>query len=551
MTSESGGGQLHIFTAQSGAPSAKVMLDETTTRHLHSLVDPAAESSYFDGAPLWGDVVVLAGIGLGYHLGDTLRELPAHTRLLVLDYYKECIDHCRGTVLSSLPCSREAVCASDSPESIDDALAWARAAPRETVQVVRHPASFSLHPEFYNGILERLKFSKPSGGGGADRIPRPLLLHGGFFLQEEIRGGFEKLLGERPALFRYEDHKGAVAFESHFQRAIEDFGPDCVISVNMKGFDGNGALGDICARRGIPIVVWFVDDPHPILLHQRQFVTSSMIALCWERSYRSFLNRAGFGRVDYLPLAGDPSLFRPDPDAAAGVPLGFVGSSMGGEFLRNIRSRFMWNDSLASLAEESSVELLHNPETPVDEVIARAARNRDGSLPFKDVRNMTWLCAYVIHLASMTRRRERIGALLPAGIQLVGDPEGWRSLLGEEVTAHDSVDYRTELCSVYRRTGVNVNITSCQMPTAANQRVFDVPLAGGFVLNDTQDDLSELFDPEKELVCYGSVEELKEKAAFYAAHEEARARISAAARERIRARHTYEHRCRQVVRTLA
>jgi spore maturation protein CgeB len=134
-------------------------------------------------------------------------------------------------------------------------------------------------------------------------------------------------------------------------------------------------------------------------------------------------------------------------------------------------------------------------------------------------------------------------------VETFGDPEGWRKLFGVAIHAHPNIDYRRELAAVYRHIGVNINITSCQMPTAVNQRVFDVPLASGFVLTDRQPDLTELFD-ESEVATYGSPGELSEMALFFIEHESERNKISAAAKTHILAEHTYEHRVKIILDSL-
>jgi spore maturation protein CgeB len=103
------------------------------------------------------------------------------------------------------------------------------------------------------------------------------------------------------------------------------------------------------------------------------------------------------------------------------------------------------------------------------------------------------------------------------------------------------IDYRGGIADIYRSIAVNINITSCQMPTAVNQRVFDIPLCNGFVINDTQSDLDELFAPD-EIVVYKSKEELISKIAFYRARETERRAVTQKTRARILSEHTYAHR---------
>ena len=94
----------------------------------------------------------------------------------------------------------------------------------------------------------------------------------------------------------------------------------------------------------------------------------------------------------------------------------------------------------------------------------------------------------------------------------------------------------------YPLSEINFNATSQQMKGAVNQRVFDVPAAGGFVLTDAREQLAALFTPGREAAVYAEPGEIEALARHYLAHPAERERVSRAARERIAAEHTYEHR---------
>jgi spore maturation protein CgeB len=119
-----------------------------------------------------------------------------------------------------------------------------------------------------------------------------------------------------------------------------------------------------------------------------------------------------------------------------------------------------------------------------------------------------------------------------------GDP-GWQALTAE---AMPDVHYERDAAAFYRSRTINLNSTSVQMPTAVNQRVFDVPAAGGFLLTDAQSDLRDLFDGESELATYDAPAHCAELVKQYQADQPARLAIAAAARRRIQAEHTYHHR---------
>jgi spore maturation protein CgeB len=419
------------------------------------------------------------------------------------------------------------------------------------LQIVKHPASFDINKKFYEPLLEGFFINKPGHSSApVQKQTRVILLHGNFFLEEEVRNAL-KDNGIEPVLFTYNDYRFGVYYEDMLMRLIQEKRPSCIISINMKGFDGNTALADITGRFGIPVVVWFVDDPRPIVMQKRLSIKGAMIALSWEKSYIKFLEKSGFAKTAYLPLASDPALFlRPAPAAGPSVSLGFVGTAMVDAFAGNIKEKFLWSDSLAPLVEKASDNLLSDPLYPVENSIDCLAQKLSVELPFTDEKNRTWLCAYIIHLASMKKRKRVIAGLMDLGIETFGDPEGWKRLLGPQVKTHPNIDYRNSLRDTYGKICVNVNITSCQMPSAVNQRVFDVPMAGSFVLSDDQKDLRDLFDVPKEAIVYENLIDLKEKIGYYLTHENERRAVIAAAQARIKNEHTYSIRIKKILHLL-
>jgi spore maturation protein CgeB len=124
------------------------------------------------------------------------------------------------------------------------------------------------------------------------------------------------------------------------------------------------------------------------------------------------------------------------------------------------------------------------------------------------------------------------------GLEVRGDPR-WREIMDN---AGGSVGYYDDLAGFYRTTAINLNSTSLQMKSAVNQRVFDCPAAGGFLIADAQPDLQELFDPETELVTYASLDELEEKTTYFLRRPDARLPIIQRAQRRILAHHTHRRR---------
>ena len=77
------------------------------------------------------------------------------------------------------------------------------------------------------------------------------------------------------------------------------------------------------------------------------------------------------------------------------------------------------------------------------------------------------------------------------------------------------LNYYKELPFFYNACTVNFNATSIQMGKAVNQRVFDVPACGAFLLTDHQESVEGLFEVGKEVVTYKDRGEIADLARFY------------------------------------
>jgi spore maturation protein CgeB len=88
------------------------------------------------------------------------------------------------------------------------------------------------------------------------------------------------------------------------------------------------------------------------------------------------------------------------------------------------------------------------------------------------------------------------------------------------------------------------------MGKAVNQRVFDVPACGGFLLTDEQESLEELFEIGREVVTFRHPEEIPELARFYLGHPADRDAVARRGRQRVLAEHTYRHRLSDLVQRM-
>jgi spore maturation protein CgeB len=166
-----------------------------------------------------------------------------------------------------------------------------------------------------------------------------------------------------------------------------------------------------------------------------------------------------------------------------------------------------------------------------------------------DRQGLSDLEAALLWKVTLEYRLMCVKELLPFQPVIYGD-SGWRELLGKGFALRPEVNYYDELPQVYNATAINFNATSLQMKAAVNQRVFDAPAAGGFVLTDFREQLAELFEVGEEVACFGEPGEIAGLVRYYLQHPEVRKTMTAKARRRVLAEHTYRHRVLTMLDTM-
>ncbi|WP_449242361.1 CgeB family protein [Desulfovibrio sp.] len=414
-----------------------------------------------------------------------------------------------------------------------------------------------LAPDYYGGLLATLRpapegdfWSRARRPRFRNAVPRVLVLRRPYFLTGEIASALDALELPWRALEVGMDPTVRPGFVEDLLTTVVEFQPDFALTVNHFGLDREGKVAGLLERLGLPLASWFVDNPRLILSRYAGLNRPGTVLFTWDEAGVEPLRADGYPEVHYLPLATDPARFRPDagpiPEAWR-ADVSFVGNSM----------RRAVDDCLAALARFP--ELVENHERLAREFgawrgsaaavfLAEAAPEawrRHQALPDEESRLafeslLTWE-------ATRQYRLECVRGLLPFDPLVAGD-EGWRAALGPGTWRwHSSLDYARDLPRFYAAAQINFNCTSRQMKGAVNQRVFDVPACGGFLLTDAGPQLERLFDPGSESAVYHGPEEVEDAARRWLADPLGRAGLARRARARVLAEHTYAHRLRRLV----
>lgn len=533
--------------AKSGDMSLRVKAEDGSSRSLHSMYEPKAEARLmadafaFDGVGL----LVILGAGMGYHIHE-LSARYQEAEIIVVEPVREIYAIAREL----LPEGVRYIVGRSATEALREIARIQLKGGMRPISVFQLASEVAAFPSLYRPLVESL--TRTVGVRLWERLRYPkfrddrlkvILLDTGYFLVREVSEALRRLGHEVRHVPIAKGMRGEAIIESIVGGLVE-FRPDFLITINHLGFDEEGVLTDFLRSINLPVASWFVDSPSLIVGEYNKNVSELVAMFIWDESYIARIREMGFESVSYLPLATDEQVFKPIKPSGKnrkryGCEVGFVGNSMTGpvaDKLGELSERFH------PMVEAVAQRVATAPRgTAVTALIGELAPSA-AELPVKERiafdSAVLWRATQIYRLGCV----RELSGFRPV---IYGD-KGWLGL-GKGFEIRGSVNYYTELPLLYNSCTVNLNATSLQMWSAVNQRVFDVPACGAFLLTDNQGAIEGLFEPETEIVTYKSAGEIPELVRYYLAHPDERMAIAAHGRDRVLKEHTYTHRLRVII----
>ena len=335
---------------------------------------------------------------------------------------------------------------------------------------------------------------------------------------------------------------------------------DFVFSVNFFP-----ALSEVCRIFNIPYLSWTVDSPVLELYTLSVRNSCNKIFLFDRAQYEEVraLNPAG---AFYLPLAANPD----QRDKAIGAAsssqrenfshdIAFVGSLYLEKSPYDKLNKSKVRPELLGFMDGlmASQELIYGYYLP-DEVITDETADEFASLcdnfrpGFSTLHDTDYLTNKVLlsqfFLGNAITARERIHIAAMLGDKLdIYTASDTREIKG--VRNRGLAKSLEEMPVIFNQSKINLNLPTRAIRTGVSFRVFDVLSCGGFLLTNYQEDLGDLFESGRDLVSYGSKEEIESLAEYYLSHEKERKEIAHTGYETIRAHHTFVIRMEQMLKT--
>ena len=320
-------------------------------------------------------------------------------------------------------------------------------------------------------------------------------------------------------------------FEEKLAQVIRKESCGMVFTVNYFAL-----ITGVCAREGIPYVVWTCDNPLISMYHQNVFHPCNYF-FTFDKTNCLEFQGMGVEHIWYLPLAVNTErigyllnncsdLFAYENDIA------FVGSLYERnsydrmrpelpEYLRGYFDAAIWAQQCVNggnILEEMLT-------VPVLEQLERYFKLEKSKDSFSDLGLIFATTVLGFKTAEQQRRRALTELSKRYRVSIYSNSDT-RDLL--RVRYGGSLDYWSEMPKVF-----------------AASKIWDVLGSGGFLMTNFQAEIPYYFKHREDLVCFESIDELTELCGYYLKHEDARRQIAENGYRKVRAHHTYEQRLAQ------
>lgn len=328
---------------------------------------------------------------------------------------------------------------------------------------------------------------------------------------------------------------------------------DLVISRN---FYLNVAEG--CHISGVPYIAWCYDSP-VMNLYSKEALYPEVYVFAFDRNHMRRLKDMGLSHVYYQPLAANMvkaemvSITEADLREFA-CDVSFVGgmykSTMYERFIKGVpesisgecenlfeRHLCRWDGS--TIFSELSDEAI--------EAFFKRVDKTDRERLNIDNRYLTEMLVLVNELTSRERFEtiNRIGKRYNMVLN-TRRPEEVKGMLNADV--RPPLDQLSDkLFKTYAAAKINLNITMRSIESGVPQRVFDIMSVGGCVFSNYQEEAAELFEQDKEIVLYRSLDELMDKIDYYIKHEKDRLSLCINGYKRVKECYNYPNALKNMI----
>lgn len=286
-------------------------------------------------------------------------------------------------------------------------------------------------------------------------------------------------------------------------------------------------------------IVWYLDDPEFFI--DRPFEPNEFV-FSFDETYLDGIANRHPAQYGFWPLAADMS--QPGQyDSRFACDVCFVGGVIDQSARRNQLSPAMQ----AYVEQLVEIKLQNREKTFSELSIERPIE------PGKCIQIQPQVANYLYWEANNRYRIRLLESLMEFDLRIYGN-EDWPILLKDSPLLerfHGPIDPVNELPNAFASAKINLNIHSVQCRGSLNQRDFNAPVAGGFLLSDWVPAAAKYFKPSVEAAYWSGANDLKTQVAYFLTQPEERRQIIAQGAMRVQQNHTYQHRVKDLLAMLA
>lgn len=308
-------------------------------------------------------------------------------------------------------------------------------------------------------------------------------------------------------------------------------------------------VAEACHRKKVPYISWIYDAPQ-LAIYCDEAKYDECYIFMFDKSETSRLKEVGIPKVYHRPLAAnlaqsgginitDEDIKKYSSDVA------FVGTIYSNDYYKELYNKLSpdmqkhfdaiiennyckWNGNrIFDTLDEAEIELLYNgmnkaglerlmiPQRTLIEVLV-FSKEIAGRERVELINEVAQICDTVLYTYT---------------------PDNYKDIIKARLC--EPVYMENEMYKVFYASKINLNMTLRGIETGLPQRIFDIMSVGGFVMSNWQEEIGELFDIDKDIVVYHSVDEYLDKVKYYLDHENERVRVGVNGYMRVRDNYTY------------
>lgn len=359
----------------------------------------------------------------------------------------------------------------------------------------------------------------------------------------------EKGIAYNAFSWKFADKNQDEEFINWFHREITVRNYDALLSINYWPL-----LSQVCQEQGVRYIAWCYDNPLNVVRIEETLGNPVNHVFVFDRVQYFKYKSMGFGTVEHLPLGVNRKRMEALTVSKAERQKYTAEVALVGKLYESQLPEIM-----APLSDYTKgfLEALMKAQSGItgsyllDDCICGALirdimRQYLEKEPNTQVRMSKEALSYA--MASEVTRRDRIILLSLCGKRFDTRLYSYQnSDIIKNVKTYPAVDYYTEMPKVFACSKINLNPSLRIIQTGIPLRAFDVMGAGGFLLSNHQEELMELFENEKEMVVYESMEDAVDKAAFYLKHGEIREKIALNGRKKTLEEYSLQNRLEKIL----